>query len=221
MMASFFDSFTGKAQAKDIKKTSKEAMGYLDTGAAGARTDITAGADKAYGYLDPYAKTGTGANARLANYLGINGPDAQREAFAGFEHDPGWIASRDAGIDAMDRSATARGGLYSGSAIKGVYDYGQKNMLDAFDRRFNALSGVAGTGASAAGAAAGVASNTGNALGNLTFGLGQQKASNAINKGNALAATKSIGVNNLMNLGGLALKATGWGGFGVPGKTGT
>jgi hypothetical protein len=218
---SFFSSFTGSAQKKAINKASNEAMGYLDSSGAAARGDITAGADRAYGYLDPYAASGGKANALLANFLGANGADAQRQAFEGFQADPGWQASQEAGIGALDRSAAARGGLYSGAQQKALYDYGQKNMLDAFNQRINALSGFSGQGLQAAGAGANIASNTGNALGNLTFGIGQQKAANSINKGNALAQASSIGVNNLMNLGGLALKATGWGGFGVPGKTGT
>jgi len=203
----FFDSFTGKAQAKQIKKSSAEAMGYLDTAGTAARGDITAGADKAYGYLDPYAASGGQANALLGNFLGINGADAQTQAFSGFQNDPGWLASQQAGIGALDRSAAGRGNIYSGAHMKGLYDYGQKNMLGAYNDRINALSGMSGQGANAAGAAAGVASNTGNALGNLTFGLGQQKASNAINKGNALAQTSGMGWQNALNLAGTAAKA--------------
>lgn len=192
-------------------------MGYLDSGATAARGDITAGADRAYGYLDPYAQAGSGANNLLASYLGVNGQDAQRQAMDSFLQDPGYQAQFQQGVNALDRSATARGGLYSGAAMKGLQDYGQGFARSAWNDRINQLSGFAGQGLQAAGAGANIASNTGNTLGNLSFGLGQQKASNAINQGNALAQAKGIGVNNLMNVAGLALKATGWGGFGVPG----
>lgn len=212
----FFDAFTGKAQAKQIKKSSKEAMGYLDTGAEQARGDITSGADKAYGYLDPYTQYGGQTNALLAAYLGAAGPEAQQQAFANFQNDPGYQAQFNAGVNALDRSATARGGLYSGAAMKGLQEFGQQFQRQAFNDRINQLSGFAGQGLQAAGAGANIASNTGNTLGNLSFGLGQQKASNAINRGNALAQASGIGINNLMQLGGLALKATGVGGFGVP-----
>jgi hypothetical protein len=213
-----FDSFTGKAQAKQIKRSSAEAMGHLDAGAGAARDAFGQYYGEAQGYLSPYLQGGGQANQLLGNYLGANGVDAQRQAFSDFQNDPGYQAQFGAGVNALDRSATARGGLYSGGAMKGLQEYGQQFQRQAFNDRINQLSGFAGQGQQAAGAAAGLASNQGNNLGNLEFGLGQQRAGNSIQKGNALAQASGIGVNNLMNLGGLALKATGWGGFGVPGK---
>jgi hypothetical protein len=63
-----------------------------------------------------------------------------------------------------------------------------------------------------------VAANRGSSLANLTYGTGQQVAGNRINLGNANAAARSTGVNNLLSLGatvgGLAL-----GGF-APGAAG-
>lgn len=214
----FFDAFTGKAQADQIKKSSKEAMGHLDTGATQARGELGQYYDQAQGFLNPYLQGGGQANNLLAAYLGAAGPEAQRQAFANFQNDPGYQAQFNAGVNALDRSATARGGLYSGAAMKGLQEYGQQFQRQAFNDRISQLQGFSGQGLQAASGAAGLASNQGNALSNLSFGLGQQKASNAINKGNALAQASGIGVNNLMNVAGLALKATGFGGFGVPGK---
>jgi hypothetical protein len=216
-MAGFFDSFTGAAQKKAINKSSKEAMGYLDTGATQARGELGQYYDQAQGFLNPYLQGGGQANSLLASYLGAAGPEAQQQAFANFQNDPGYQQQFNAGVNALDRSATARGGLYSGAAMKGLQEYGQQFQRQAFNDRVAQLQGFSGQGLQAASGAAGLASNQGNALSSLSFGLGQQKAANSINKGNALAQASGIGVNNLMNLGGLALKATGWGGFGVPG----
>ena len=213
----FFDAFTGKAQAKQIKASSKEAMGYLDTGAEQARGELGQYYDQAQGFLNPYLQGGGQANNLLAAYLGAAGPEAQQQAFANFQNDPGYQQQFNAGVNALDRSATARGGLYSGAAMKGLQEYGQQFQRQAFNDRINQLQGFSGQGLQAGSAAAGLAANQGNTLGSLSFGLGQQKASNAINKGNALAQASGIGVNNLMNVAGLALKATGVGGFGVPG----
>jgi hypothetical protein len=216
-MMGFFDSFTGAAQKSAIKKSSAEAMGHLDTGATQARGELGQYYDQAQGFLNPYLQGGGQANSLLASYLGAAGPEAQQQAFANFQNDPGYQQQFNAGVNALDRSATARGGLYSGAAMKGLQEYGQQFQRQAYNDRIAQLQGFSGQGLQAASGAAGLASNQGNALSSLSFGLGQQKASNAINKGNALAQASSIGVNNLMNLGGLALKATGWGGFGVPG----
>lgn len=137
---------------------------------------------------------------------------------ADFQNDPGYQQQMQAGINALDTSATARGGLYSGAAMKGIANYGQQFQRQAFQDRINALSGFAGQGQQAATNAAGLASQTGSQLGSLSFGFGQQQAANAINKGNALAQQSNVLGNNLIGLGGLALKASGWGGFAPGGK---
>ena len=54
--------------------------------------------------------------------------------------------------------------------------------------------------------------------GDLRSGYGQQTAANAINYGNAQAASRSTGINNLIALGGMALKAGNVGGYGVRNK---
>lgn len=215
---SFFGGFFGSDQKKYIKESSKEAMGHLGTGAEQARDDFTQYYDQAQGFISPYLQGGGQANALLAAYLGAAGPEAQQQAFAAFQNDPGYQAQFNAGVNALDRSATARGGLYSGAAMKGLQEYGQQFQRQAFNDRINQLAGFSGQGLQAGSTAAGLAANQGNTLGNLSFGLGQLKASNAINRGNALAQASGIGVNNLMNVAGLALKASGFGGFGVPGK---
>lgn len=190
--------------------------GY-DTG----RSDVEGYYGKAQGYLDPYLQTGGKTNALLADALGVNGPEAQARYYASFQTDPGWQAQFNAGINALDRSATARGGLYSGAAMKGVADYGQQQMRGAFQDRMNALAGFNQSGQQAAGAAAGLASQTGNALGGLSWGFGQQQAANAINKGNALAQQSNVFGNNLMGGIGLGIKALGGGGlFGKDGLFG-
>jgi hypothetical protein len=96
--------------------------------------------------------------------------------------------------------------------MKGLQDYGQQFARTAFNDRINALSGFSGQGLQAAGGAAQLAGNTGQSLGNLSFGFGQQKAANAINRGNALAQASNIGPQNMLNLAGTAMKA-----FGFPG----
>jgi hypothetical protein len=209
---SFFGSLFGSDQRKAIKQSSATASKALQQGYDTGRTDITGYADKAQGYLDPYLQGGGQANALLASYLGVNGPEAQAKAMADFQQDPGYQAQFNAGGGALDKSATARGGLYSGAQMKGLQDYGQQFARTAFNDRINALSGFSGQGQQAAGAAAGLASQTGQSLGNMSFGFGQQKAANAINRGNALAQAANIGPQNMLNLAGTAMKA-----FGIPG----
>lgn len=204
---SFFGSFFGSDQRSALKKGYADSTKMLQQGYDTGRSDIQGYGDKAQGYLDPYLQGGGKANALLGNYLGVNGVDAQREAMANFQQDPGYQAQFNSGINALDRSATARGGLYSGAAMKGVNEFGQQFQRQAFNDRINALGGYAGQGQQAAGAAAGLASNTGSQLGNMAFGFGQQQAANRINYANGMANAANIGPQNALNLAGSVAKA--------------
>lgn len=212
---SFFGSFFGTDQQKTLKKGYADSKQMLQQGYDQGRTDIQGYGDRALGYLDPYLQTGGKTNALLANYLGVNGADAQRQAFADFQNDPGYQAQFNSGINALDRSATARGGLYSGAAMKGVNEFGQQFQRQAFNDRINQLAGFGGQGQQAAMGAAGLASQTGNQLGNMAFGFGQQNAANRINFANGMANAQGIGWQNALNLGGTLLKGFGGGGFGL------
>lgn len=211
---SFFGSFFGSDQRNALKKGYADSKDMLQKGYDQGRGDIQGGGDKALGYLDPYVQGGGRANNLLLNYLGANGVDAQRQAFADFANDPGYMQQQQAGINALDRSATARGGLYSGAALKGVSEYGQQFQRQAYNDRIGQLGGVAGQGLQAAGGAASIASGTGNALGNMAFGFGQQQAANRINYANGLANAANIGPQNVLNGLGSVAKIFG-GGFGM------
>lgn len=202
---SFWSSFTGSAQKSELKKGYADSKKMLQEGYDQGRGDIQDYYGKAQGYLDPYMASGGKTNALLADALGVNGPEAQARYMASFQQDPGYQAQFNSGINALDRSATARGGLYSGAAMKGVNEFGQQFQRQAFNDRINALSGFNQQGQQAAGAASGLASQTGGQLGNMAFGFGQQQASNRINFANGLAQAQGIGVNNLMGLGALAI----------------
>ncbi len=212
---SFFGSFFGSDQKKALKRGYADSKEMLQQGYDQGRTDISGYGDKAVGYLDPYMQGGQKSNALLLDYLGANGPEAQKAAFSAFQNDPGYQQQLQAGVNALDNSATARGGLYSGAAMKGVANYRQQFQRPAYNDRISQLSGMAGQGLQAAGGAAGITSQTGNALGNLSWGFGQQNAANRINLANGLAQASSIGPQNMLNLAGTLVKGFGGGGLGM------
>lgn len=178
----------------------------IDAGEVKARGDITGGRDRANALLMPFMESGSRATTLRDDMLGINGPEAQAAAYASFQHDPGFEAELQGGINALDRSATARGGLYSGAAIKGAHDYGRTKIGESFQRRLSALMPVAEGGRSTAGAAAGMEYDTGARLGDLSWGAAGTRASNRIGLGNNLAASRGIGFQNALNLAGTAAK---------------
>ena len=115
-----------------------------------------------------------------------------------FQQDPGYAFRLQEGMKALERSAAARGGLLSGSMLKGAQRYGQdlasQEYMNAFNRyqaernaRLNPLQSLAGVGQTATNqlgqAGQTMASNVGQALG----AAAQARASGYVGGANALS----------------------------------
>ncbi len=116
--------------------------------------------------------------------------------------DPGYEFRMSEGQKALDRSASARGGILSGGALKSISRYGQdfasnelQNAYNRFngdrDRRFGRLSSLAGLGggANAANSAAGAnyANNAGSNMMGAAEGAGNSRMAGANAWGGALS----------------------------------
>ncbi len=203
----FFSAFTGSAQRKDISKANAQSNQALDSGYQNALT----GYDKASSRYDPYAQSGGAANTFYNNALGLNGDTARNTAESTITSDPLWSGKLGQDQNRILAYQNARGDAGGGRA----YAAGQQSLYDNYNTALNRYQQQGQQGLQAAGAQAGV--DTGR--GDLSYGYGATKAGNAINYGNALAQSRGIGVNNLLQLGGLGVKAFGafGGGGGMPG----
>jgi len=150
----------------------------------------------------PYLAAGTGAVNRLGAGVAAGGEFGTTTPFD-FQYDqnadPGTAFRMSEGVKALDRSAASRGGLLSGATLKGVQRYGQdlgsQEYQNAFNRYttgfnanagernslFNRLSGVSGTGQTAA-------NQVGVAGANMAGNIGNAYMNDAANQGNAAMA---------------------------------
>lgn len=111
------------------------------------------------------------------------------QAYGGFQKTPGYDFRLNQGLDAVQAGAAARGGLYSGAAMKALQQYGQDYATSEYTPYLNRLAGMTDTATAAAG-------NMANAGANMGAGVGSALAA----KGNAQAAG-SIGMGNAINGG--------------------
>lgn len=93
------------------------------------------------------------------------------------------------GRDAIEAGAAARGGLYSGAALKGLEQYRQNIAMGDRDNQLNRLLGLIQTGQSAAAGQGAAGVNYANSAGN------------ALMQGANAAAAGKIGVGNAINDG--------------------
>lgn len=124
-----------------------------------------------------------------------------------FEADPGYAFRMSEGMKALDRSAAARGGLLSGSTVRGAQRYGQdlasQEYQNAFNRyqierqaRLNPLQSLAGMGQSTAGTLASNALGYGQQMGENAAQMGNIRASQYMGQANALSNALS-GMGNM------------------------
>jgi hypothetical protein len=167
---------------------------------------------------EPFRQTGLAAQNRLADLLGISGRTGaagygyglQPFSMAQYEEDPGAAFRLKRGLEAVERTAAARGGLLSGNQLRGVTELGQDLASQEFQNAFNrfqsnranvlnplqSLAGVGQTSTNALTNAAGsLGSGMASAYGQLGAGtasaygqLGQNIGANLIGAGNARAS---------------------------------
>lgn len=207
--------------------------------------------DGALGYLNPYMQSGAKANGMYENALGVNGIDKQREFGQNYAaNDPFRAQNANFATEDLMQSLNARGLSGSGFAGSAVAEQSLRRGSQDYNAYLDRLSGQAGQGLQAASQGAQVQQNygnaranqagnysnantniagqrsqnftgRGNALADLNYGYAQQRATNDLNNAGQQAQFKTAGVNNLLSIAGLGLKASGWGGFGSGSKSGS
>ena len=207
---SFFNDFMGKSQQKDLSNANQQAQGYLSSGLNNATSSYNSGADKAQGYYGAYAQNGNNANALYGNAIGLNGQGNQQSAYQTYQQNPFLQAqqgSSDRAIYNQFQRYNAQGMGNSGMSRLATARTAQDNERTNQTDWLNRLQGLQGQGLQVAGQQAGIEQNRGQYLGDLQSGYGQQMAGNAINFGNATAASRSTGINNLLGLAGMGVNA--------------
>lgn len=115
-----------------------------------------------------------------------------------FQQDPGYAFRLSEGQKALDRSAAARGGLISGSALKAATRYGQdmgsQEYTNAFNRyqteraaQLQPLQSLAGLGQTSANTMSQAASNLGSQLGQDYTNAANARASGYVGQANAIS----------------------------------
>jgi hypothetical protein len=164
---------------------------------------------------EPFREAGMAGQNRLMELLGLGkdktaadyGKYASAEFTpAQFQADPGYAFRVSEGMKALDRTAAARGGLISGSALRGATRYGQEmgsqEYQNAFNRfqtartnTLNPFASLAGVAQSSANTLTGAAGTLGQQIGSNIIGAGNARASGYVGQANALSSALGTGLN--------------------------
>jgi hypothetical protein len=151
--------------------------------------------------LSPYTKAGENALGKYNTALGLDGREAQQEFYDQFEHDPGWEAANKAGADTVDDRYRLSGSS-GGNMRAALYDYGQRNLLSAYQTRLSQLGGLVDTGRGAASALAGYGQQSAQAQGGHLANAGMLQGQGITGAGQALAGgLGNLGQHNMFQQG--------------------
>lgn len=115
---------------------------------------------------------GAGGAGGAGGVITPSGPD-----LSVFQNSPGYQFRRTEGLRGLERSAAARGGAFSGNAIRGAVDFNQNLASDDFYNFVNQMNTLAGRGQTAVNNTSGYASSLGSNVGNALMAGGNARAS--------------------------------------------
>lgn len=179
----------------------------------------------------PFREAGLAAQNRLLTYLGLpGGAEGTTDyglygkpfSMADFQADPGYAFRMSEGMKALENSAAARGGLLSGTTLKGIQRFGQdlasteyQNAYNRFyntrNQMLNPLQAFLGQGQTATNALSTAAGNLGQGLSQAYGNMGQARASGYVGQANAInqgiqgiqgAANQYMNYNMMQNMFG-------------------
>jgi len=184
------------------------ARGDISTATGEAVDENQAALERSLDFINPELVAARGAQNLLNDALGVNGPEAQAAFFQNFEDDPGFQAELQDRINAIDRSATAKGQLLSGRTLKAVGDEGQRFRRGAFTDRLNRLRQQASGAGGLATTGAGLIETTGGRVSNALLSRGTNLANLATRRGEAQASgiegVGQVGATSALNRGDIA-----------------
>jgi hypothetical protein len=226
-------ALVGSAASRSSSKAQQQAS---DTAAEASRETTQASIEsqermfnRQVALQEPFRETGLAAQNRLADLLGISGRTSepgygygmQPFTMAQYQADPGYGFRLKRGLDAMERTAAARGGLLSGNQLRGAMEFGQDLASQEYGNAFNrfqtersnilnplqSLGGVGQTSTNALTSAAGnlgagmagAYGNLGSALSANAMNTGNIRASGYMNQANALTGALGQGLNYYQN----------------------
>ena len=174
---------------KKSKKAGATAASGYDAAAEQYRNALAA----SQAYMQPYQQAGT---AGLANLDRLNSGD-----YSGFQNSPDYKYALQEGLAGVEGSAAARGGLYSGNAMRALQATGSGLASQNLNNYRNALMGQIGIGQNAAGTLTNAGFNAAQGISQGLTGSSDARASGIVGQSNAY----QTGISELGTLAGNVL----------------
>lgn len=196
----------GGVMANKAAGKAADAQGQAAATAAGVQREELAFAKEKYGetqeMMQPWEQGGLSAFQMQQDYTGVNGVEAQKNAYANYAESPGVAWAREQGMQGV-ASNLAVSGIGGGTRLKAMSDYNQGLAMQDFSNQFNRLGSVTNVGLNAANTLAGSAAGVSSAA--INSSAGQANSINTAGAARAAGITGraqafSSGISNVANI---------------------
>jgi hypothetical protein len=150
--------------------------------------------------MAPYVQAGTGSLEGQQALLGLLGPEAQQQAYAGIEQGPMFQSLVEQGEAGILANASATGGLRGGNIQAALGQFRPQMLQSMIQSQYQNLAGLTSLGQASASGQAAFGQQTAGNIANLYGQQGQARAGTALGQGAAFANF----ANMPMQLAGLA-----------------
>jgi hypothetical protein len=186
----------GSSAKKDIRRAKAESDRALKEGYDQAQGFN----EQAYDLFNPLTQQATGDQNTYRQAIGLGTPDEQKVAQDRFFNDPAQSAILGQQTNALLRKYNAGGSGTGGGRLALA---GARVGNEQYGNWLNRLGGLGDKAGAYTSQQAGIRQGQGE----TAWGYGATRAGSAINAGNAMAQSRSVGINNLLGIAGTAAKA--------------
>lgn len=225
LVTGLFSTDAADKAAKDMQQGYSTGLSQSNATLGGAQSNADSLYGKAYSpFTSLISSTGQGASA-YGDATGANGADGLARAKALYQADPGYNGGLTTGVDQVMRTAAARGALGGGNTQTDLVKFASDYDNQKYQNYVNGLAPYLGANNSAVSGAANVlgsqaATDTGisgqEAQNQWNAATGSAKAQSDADMAQYQASQNFWGA--LLGGANMALKASGAGGYGSPGK---
>lgn len=136
--------------------------------------------------MAPYVQAGTGSLEAQQALLGLLGPEAQQQAYAGIEQGPLFQSLVEQGEAGILAGASATGGLRGGNIQAALGQFRPQMLQSMIQNQYQNLAGLTSLGQASAAGQAGFGQQTAGNIANLYGQQGQALAGSALAQGQIL-----------------------------------
>jgi hypothetical protein len=152
--------------------------------------------------LKPYSDAGAGSLAAQQNILGLNGAQAQQDAYNQIQNSPAMQSMIQQGENSLLQNASATGGLRGGNLQGALSQFRPQLLNQLVNQQYQNLGGITSLGQNAAAQTGNAGMSSANNISSLLQNSGSAQAANFINQGNASASNWNNLANTASNLAG-------------------